>query len=77
MINNPKMAISHGFHVVLWLQWDLENFGAVDDFLKAGCGDGLPSDSMDLIKGMRLEDTFISCTDEDLQAKWLLSSISM
>lgn len=57
---------SHGFHVVLWLQRDLQDFGAVDDLLKAGGGDRLACDAMDLIKSVRLEDALICCTDENL-----------
>lgn len=68
---------SHCFHVVLWLQWDLEDFGAVDDLLVAGGCNCLASDAVDLIKGVGLEDALICCTDEDLQAEWLLASVAM
>lgn len=71
------IIFSHCFHVVLWLQGDLKDFGAADDLLKAGGRYGLAGDAVDLIKGMGLEDALIGCTDEDLQAKWLLSSVAM
>ena len=69
--------ISHCFHVVLWLQWDLNDFGAVDNLLKATGGDGLAGNSMNLIKGVRLEDALVCSTDENLQAKWLFAPITM
>ena len=71
------IVFSHCFHVVLWLQWDLKDFGAVDNLLITGGGNRLPSDAVHLIKGVRLEDALICCTNEDLQAKWLLASVAM
>lgn len=68
---------AHCFHVVLGLQGDLEDFGAVDDLLKAGGRNRFASDAVDLIKGVGLEDALIRRTDEDLQAKWLLASVAM
>lgn len=68
---------SHCFHVVLWLQGDLKDFGAVDNLLKAGGRNCLASDAVDLIKGVGLEDALIGCANEDLQAKWLLASVAM
>lgn len=71
------MLISHCFHVVLWLQRDLEDFGAVDNLFEAGGRNCFASDAVDLVKGMRLEDALVSCTDKNLQAKRLLASIAM
>lgn len=68
---------AHCFHVVLWLQGDLKDFGAMDDLLKAGGRNRFASDAVDLIKGVGLKDALISRTDEDLQAKWLLASVAM
>lgn len=68
---------SHCFHVVLWLQGDLQDFGAVDDLLEAGGRHRLAGDAVDLIESVRLQDAFISRTDEDLQAERLLPSVAM
>lgn len=76
MLNIWK-TFAHRFHVVLWLQGDLEDFGAVDHLLKAGGGDRFASDAVHLVEGVRLEDALICCTDEDLQAEWLLASVAM
>lgn len=70
-------ALAHCFHVVLWLQGNLEDFGAVDDLLKAGGRDRFACDAVDLIKGVGLEDALVRRTDEDLQAEWLLASVAM
>lgn len=78
MRNRTRIVIfSHCSHVVLWLQGDLEDFGAVDDLLVAGGRNGFTSDAVHLIKGVGLEDALIRCADEDLQAKCLLSSVAM
>lgn len=66
----------HCFHVVLWLQRDLQDFGAVDDFLVAGGGDRLASDAVNLVKGVRLEDALVCGTDENLQAKRILAPVA-
>lgn len=68
---------SHRFHVVLWLQRDLQDLGAVDDLLKAAGGDRLASDPMNLVKGVGLEDALICCTDKNLQAKGVFASVAM
>lgn len=49
----------------------------MDNLLKAGGRNCLASDAVDLIKGVGLEDALIGCTNEDLQAKWLLASVAM
>lgn len=80
MFNDSEMHVlkcSHCFHVVLWLQGDLQDFGAVDDLLIAGGRNGLTGDAVDLVKGVGLEDALICCTNEDLQTKWLLASVAM
>lgn len=70
-------VLAHCFHVVLWLQGDLQNFGAVDDLLVAGRRHRFAGDAVDLIKGVGLEDALIGRTDEDLQTKWVLASVAM
>lgn len=71
------MIFLHCFHVVLWLQGDFEDFGAVDNLLITGGCHCLASDAVDLIKGVGLEDALIGCTDEDLEAKRLLASVAV
>lgn len=68
---------SHCFHVVLWLQGDLQDFAAIDNLLIAGGRDCLAGDAVDLIEGVRLEDALVRRTDKDLQAKWILASVAM
>lgn len=69
--------ISHGFHVVLWLQWDLQDFGAIDDPLVAVGGDRLASDPVNLIKGVRLQDALICGTNKNLEANWIFASVAV
>lgn len=68
---------SHCFHVVLWLQRDLQDFGAVDDLLKAGGRHCFASDAVNLVEGVRLEDALIRRADEDLKAERLLASVAV
>lgn len=70
-------AFSHCFHVVLWLQRDLQDFGAVDDLLKAGGRHRFAGDAVDLIEGVRLQDALIRRADEDLKAERLLASVAV
>lgn len=77
MENINTDVLAHCFHVVLWLKGDLQDFGAVDDLLVAGCRHRFAGDAVDLIKGVGLEDALISRTDEDLQTKWVLASVAM
>lgn len=71
------VLISHCFHVVLRLQRDLQDFGAVDVLLVAGGRDRFAGDAVHLVKGVRLQDALVSCTDENLQAERLLASVAM
>lgn len=57
---------SHCLHVVLWLQGNLQDLGAVDDLLVAGGGDGLAGDAVHLVEGVGLENALIRRADEDL-----------
>ena len=68
---------SHGFHVVLWLQGNLQDFGAVDYLLQAGGGDRLARDAVDLVEGVRLQDALVRGADEDLQAERLLALVAV
>lgn len=70
-------GLSHCFHVVLWLQRDLQDFGAVDDLLKAGGGHRFASDAVNLVEGVRLEDALVRRADEDLKAERLLASVAV
>lgn len=56
--------------MVLWLQRNLQHFGPIHHPLHAGCGDGLPGDTVHLIEGVRFEDPLVCCSYEDLQAQW-------
>lgn len=70
-------AFSHGFHVVLRLQGDLQDFGAVDDLLEAGGGHRFAGDAVHLVEGVRLEDALVCGADEDLKAQRLLASVAV
>lgn len=70
-------AHAHCFHVVLGLQGDLQDFGAIDDLLIAGGCHGFASDAVHLVEGVGLQDALIGRTDEDLQTEWLLASVAM
>lgn len=67
---------SHCFHVILWLKRNLQDFGAADDLLVAGGGDGFASNAMDLIESVRLQDALVCRANEDLQSQRLLASVS-
>lgn len=75
--NLDTNARAHCFHVVLRLQRDLQDFGAVDDLLIAGCRHGFAGDAVHLIEGVGLEDALISRTDEDLQAERFLAPVAV
>lgn len=78
MLNiRKKQAIAHRFHVVLWLQGDLQDFGAVDHLLEAGGRDRFASDAVHLVEGVRLEDALVCRTNKDLQAERLLASVAV
>lgn len=62
----PK-CYSHNSHVFLWLQSDLQHFCPIDHSLEAGCGNGLPRDSVDLVEGVGFQDPLVGCTNEDLE----------
>lgn len=70
-------ALAHRFHVVLGLQGDLQDFGAVDDLLVAGGRHGFAGDAVHLVKGVGLQDALVSRTNEDLQTQWVLASVAM
>lgn len=67
MILHVTLSYSQHTHVVLWLQGYLQHFGSTDVPLHAGCGDGLPSDAVDLVEGVRFQKPLISRPNEDLQ----------
>ena len=53
--------------MIFWLQGDLQHFSPVHHPLHAGCGDGLPSDAVDLIEGVGFQEPLVRRPDEDLQ----------
>ena len=77
MFHRAQVDVSHGFHVVLGLQGDLQDLGAVEDLLVAGGGDCLPRDAVHLVEGVWLQDAFVCRADEDLQPQRLLAPVAM
>lgn len=61
---------SHHPHVILRLQRDFQHFSPVDHPLQAGRGDSLPSDAMDLVEGVGLQEPLVCRPDENLQPQW-------
>lgn len=62
-----------GRHVVLGEQRDLQDLGAGDDDLLAGCGHGFPCDPVNLVEGVRPQVTVICRSDEHLHVDGLLA----
>lgn len=62
-----SLDYSHYSHVVLWLQRDLQHLGPVHHPLHAGRGDSLPSDAVDLVKGVWFQELLVRCADVDLE----------
>lgn len=58
---------SHHSHVVLWLHRDLQHFGPVYHSLHAGCGNSLPGDAVDLVKGVWFQELLIRRADVNLK----------
>lgn len=58
---------SHHSHVVLWFQRDLQHLRPVHHPLHAGCGDSLPGDAVDLVKGVWFQELFVRRADVDLE----------
>lgn len=69
LLSDPSVSLnySHHSHVVLWLQRDLQHFGPVHHPLHTGCGDSLPGDAVDLVKGVRLQELLVRGADVDLE----------
>lgn len=61
------LCYSHDSHVVLWLHRDLQHFGPVHHSLHAGCGDSLPGDAVDLVKGVWFQELLIRGADVNLK----------
>ncbi len=59
-------AYSHGPHVALGQQRNLENFGVGLHDLVAWCGHSLPGNAVDLVEGVRPEKTVVCCPNEQL-----------
>lgn len=64
-------------HVVIWQQWDLQDFSIVVHGLITWGGHCLPSDAMDLVKGMGPKHPVVSCANEQLQCQWLTLHVPM
>lgn len=67
----------HCSHVVLGLQRDLQDLGAIDLSLLAWCGDRFPRDAVHLVEGMGFEEPLVSRSDEHQQAQWSSASVPM
>lgn len=68
---------SHGTHVVLWEQWNLQHLGVRLHDLMAGGGHGLASDTVHLVEGVRTQQAVISRTDEELQRQGLTLHVAV
>ena len=62
---------SHGPHVVLRQQWDLQHLGVVVQGLVARGGHRLARDAVDLVEGVRPQQPVVSRADEQLQGQRL------
>lgn len=60
---------SHGPHVVLRQQWDLQHLGVVVQRLVAGRGHRLPGDAVDLVEGVGPQQPVVGRADEQLQGQ--------
>lgn len=56
----------HGSHVVLWQQWDFQDFGVGEDGFMTGGGDGLARDPVDLVEGVGSQQAVVGRPDEQL-----------
>lgn len=68
---------SHGSHVVLGQQRDLQKFGVgLQDFV-AGGGDGFAGDAVDLVEGMWSQEAVVCGPDEQLQGERLAFHVAI
>lgn len=72
-----NLGYSHGPHVVLRQQWDLQHLGVVVQSLLARRGHRLPGDAVDLVEGVRPEQPVVSGADEELQGERLALHVAV
>lgn len=70
-----SLHYSHHSHVVFGLQRDLQQFGPAHHLLHAGRGDGLPCDTVDLVKGVWFQELLIRCADKDLEPQLICTLV--
>lgn len=68
---------SHGPHVVLWQQRDLQDLGVVVHGLVARGGHRLPCDTVDLVEGVGPQQPVVSSANEELQGQRLALHVAM
>lgn len=68
---------SHGPHVVLRQQRNLQDFGVVVQGLVARGGHCLAGDAVDLVEGVRPQQPVVSSADEQLQGQRLALHVAM
>ena len=68
---------SHGTHVVLGEQGDLQHLGVAQHDLMAGGGDGLAGDAVDLVEGVGAQEAVVCSADEQLQGERLTVHVAV
>lgn len=68
---------SHGPHVVLRQQGDLQDFGVGLQDLVACCGDGFARDAVDLVEGVWAQEAVVCGADEQLQGEGLALHVAV
>ena len=68
---------SHGSHVVLWEQGDLQHLGVGLQDLVAGSGHRLAGDAVDLVEGVGAQQAVVGGADEELQSERLVLHVSV
>lgn len=68
---------SHGSHVVLGQQRDLQHLGVGLQGLVAGGRDSLARDAVDLVEGVRSQEAVVCGPDEQLQGKGLALHVTV
>lgn len=68
---------SHGPHVVLWQQRDLQDLGVVVHGLVARGGHRLPRDTVDLVEGVGPQQPVVGGANEELQGQRLALHVAV
>ena len=71
------MGYSHGSHVVLWEQGDLQHLGVGLQDLVACGGHGLAGDAVDLVEGVGAQQAVVRRADEELQGERLVLHVAV